>query len=165
MRLMQTTEAPRLPLTSLSDDERLFYDGMYEFADREVRPLVRQMDEQAKIPRPLIDRLFELGVMGIEIPESLGGGGATFFHSVLAVEAFSRVDPSIGVCVDVQNTLFINALLRYGSDDLKQRYLPKVASAALGAYALSEAGSGSDAFAMSVMCSRPSMPPRSMKAP
>src|SRR6187549_687385 len=148
MRLMQTTEAPRLPLTSLSDDERLFYDGMYEFADREVRPLVRQMDEQAKIPRPLIDRLFELGVMGIEIPESLGGGGATFFHSVLAVEAFSRVDPSIGVCVDVQNTLFINALLRYGSDDLKHRYLPKVASAALGAYALSEAGSGSDAFAM-----------------
>ena len=148
MRLMQTTEAPRLPLTSLSDDERLFYDGMYEFADREVRPLVRQMDEQAKIPRRLIDRLFELGVMGIEIPESLGGGGATFFHSVLAVEAFSRVDPSIGVCVDVQNTLFINALLRYGSDDLKHRYLPKVASAALGAYALSEAGSGSDAFAM-----------------
>jgi alkylation response protein AidB-like acyl-CoA dehydrogenase len=148
MRLMQTTDAPRLALTTLSDDERLFYDGMYEFADREVRPLVRQMDEQAKIPRALIDRLFDLGVMGIEIPESLGGGGATFFHAVLAVEAFSRVDPSIGVCVDVQNTLFINALLRYGSDDLKQRYLPKVASAALGAYALSEAGSGSDAFAM-----------------
>ena len=106
------------------------------------------MDEQAKIPRALIDRLFDLGVMGIEVPESLGGGGATFFHAVLAVEAFSRVDPSIGVCVDVQNTLFINALLRYGSDDLKQRYLPKVASSALGAYALSEAGSGSDAFAM-----------------
>jgi alkylation response protein AidB-like acyl-CoA dehydrogenase len=148
MRLMQTTEAPRLPLTALSDDERIFYDGMYEFADREVRPLARQMDEQAKIPRALIDRLFDLGVMGIEVPESLGGGGATFFHAVLAVEAFSRVDPSIGVCVDVQNTLFINALLRYGSDDLKQRYLPKVASSALGAYALSEAGSGSDAFAM-----------------
>ena len=148
MRLMQTTEATRPPLTTLSDDERLFYDGMYEFADREVRPLARQMDEQAKIPRALIDRLFELGVMGIEIPESLGGGGATFFHSVLAVEAFSRVDPSIGVCVDVQNTLFINALLRYGSDDIRQRYLPKVATSALGAYALSEAGSGSDAFAM-----------------
>jgi short-chain 2-methylacyl-CoA dehydrogenase len=148
MRLMQTTEAARSPLTALSDDERLFYDGMYEFADREVRPLVRQMDEQAKIPRTLLDRLFELGVMGIEVPESLGGGGATFFHAVLAVEAFSRVDPSIGVCVDVQNTLFINALLRYGSDEIKQRYLPKVAASVLGAYALSEAGSGSDAFAM-----------------
>jgi alkylation response protein AidB-like acyl-CoA dehydrogenase len=148
MRLMQTTEAPRAPLSVLSDDERLFYDGMYQFADREVRPLVRQMDEQAKIPRSLIDQLFELGVMAIEIPESYGGGGASFFHSVLAVEAFSRVDPSIGVCVDVQNTLFINALLRYASDDLKQRYLPRAAAGALGAYALSEAGSGSDAFAM-----------------
>src|SRR5688572_25917776 len=141
MRLMQTAEAARFPLTILSEDERLFYDGMYEFADREVRPLVRQMDEQAKVPRTLIDRLFELGVMGIEIPESLGGGGATFFHAVLAVEAFSRVDPSIGVCVDVQNTLFINALLRYGSDDVKHRYLPRAASSLLGAYALSEAGS------------------------
>jgi alkylation response protein AidB-like acyl-CoA dehydrogenase len=148
MRLMQTAEAARSPLTILSDDERLFYDGMYEFADREVRPLVRQMDEQAKIPRALIDRLFGLGVMGIEIPEALGGGGATFFHAVLAVEAFSRVDPSIGVCVDVQNTLFINALMRYGSEDIKHRYLPKVATSLLGAYALSEAGSGSDAFAM-----------------
>src|SRR5436190_7746068 len=139
MRLMQTTDVPRLPLTTVSDDERLFYDGMYEFADREVRPLVRQMDEQAKIPRGLIDRLFELGVMGIEIPESLGGGGATFFHSVLAVEAFSRVDPSIGVCVDVQNTLFINALLRWGSEDVKRRYLPGLAADTVGAYALSEA--------------------------
>jgi alkylation response protein AidB-like acyl-CoA dehydrogenase len=148
MRLMQMTDVARSPLTILSDDERLFYDGMYEFADREVRPLARQMDEQAKIPRTLIDQLFGLGVMGIEIPEALGGGGASFFHSVLAVEAFSRVDPSIGVCVDVQNTLFINALLRYGSDDIKHRYLPKVAASVLGAYALSEAGSGSDAFAM-----------------
>jgi len=148
MRLMQIADVARTPLTILSDDERLFYDGMYEFADREVRPLARQMDEQAKIPRTLIDRLFGLGVMGIEIPEALGGGGASFFHAVLAVEAFSRVDPSIGVCVDVQNTLFINALMRYGSDDIKHRYLPKVATSVLGAYALSEAGSGSDAFAM-----------------
>ena len=148
MRLMQITDVARSPLTILSDDERLFYKAMYEFADREVRPLARQMDEQAKIPRTLIDRLFSLGVMGIEIPEALGGGGASFFHSVLAVEAFSRVDPSIGVCVDVQNTLFINALMRYGSDDIKHRYLPKVATSVLGAYALSEAGSGSDAFAM-----------------
>jgi alkylation response protein AidB-like acyl-CoA dehydrogenase len=106
------------------------------------------MDEHAKIPRELIDKLFELGVMGIEIPDALGGGGATFFHAALAVEALSRVDPSIGVLVDVQNTLVINALLRWGSDEMKRRFLPKLAANTIGAYALSEAGSGSDAFAM-----------------
>jgi len=142
------TEPATQPLTNLADDERLFRDSVYEFADREIRPLVREMDEHGKIPRELIDKLFDLGVMGIEIPESFGGGGASFFHSVLAVEALSRVDPSIGVLVDVQNTLVINALLRWGSDELKRRYLPKMASATVGAYALSEAGSGSDAFAM-----------------
>src|SRR5689334_6901727 len=137
----------------LSEDEALFRDSVYEFADREVRPLVRDMDEHAKIPRDLLGKLFDLGVMGIEIPESFGGAGATFFHAVLAVEAFSRVDPSIGVLVDVQNTLVINALLRWGSDDVKRRYLPKLASGTIGAYALSEAGSGSDAFAMSTRAS------------
>jgi alkylation response protein AidB-like acyl-CoA dehydrogenase len=106
------------------------------------------MDEQAKLSPSLVGKLFDLGVMGIEIPESYGGSGASFFHSVLAVEAISRVDPSIGVLVDVQNTLVINALLRWGSDEIKQRYLPKMASETIGAYALSEAGSGSDAFAM-----------------
>jgi len=135
-------------LTTLTEDERLFRDSVYEFADREIRPLVREMDEHAKIPRGLLDKLFQLGVMGIEIPETYGGAGAGFFHSVLAVEALSRVDPSIGVLVDVQNTLVINALLRWGSDDTKRRYLPKMASNVIGAYALSEAGSGSDAFAM-----------------
>jgi len=135
-------------LTTLTEDERLFRDSVYEFADREIRPLVREMDEHAKIPRGLLDKLFQLGVMGIEIPETYGGAGASFFHSVLAVEALSRVDPSIGVLVDVQNTLVINALLRWGSDDTKRRYLPKMASNIIGAYALSEAGSGSDAFAM-----------------
>jgi alkylation response protein AidB-like acyl-CoA dehydrogenase len=135
-------------LTSLSEEERLVRDSVYEFADREIRPLVREMDEHAKIPRSLIDKLFALGVMGIEIPESHGGGGAGFFHAVLAVEALSRVDPSVGVLVDVQNTLVINALLRWGSEDQKRVYLPRLASAAIGAYALSEAGSGSDAFAM-----------------
>jgi len=135
-------------LTTLTEDERLFRDSVYEFADREIRPLVREMDEHAKIPRGLLDKLFQLGVMGIEIPETYGGAGASFFHSVLAVEALSRVDPSIGVLVDVQNTLVINALLRWGSDDTKRRYLPKMASNVIGAYALSEAGSGSDAFAM-----------------
>src|SRR5262245_22082937 len=106
------------------------------------------MDEKAKMPRDLIDKLFELGVMGIEIPEKYGGAGATFFHSVLAVEALSTVDPSVGVLVDVQNTLVINALVRWGSEDQQLRYLPQLAGRTVGAYALSEAGSGSDAFAL-----------------
>jgi alkylation response protein AidB-like acyl-CoA dehydrogenase len=144
----QNTEQAGVALTMLSEDERLFRDSVYEFADREVRPLVREMDEHAKIPKPLIEKLFDLGVMAIETPESFGGGGARFFHAVLAVEALSRVDPSIGVLVDVQNTLVINALLRWGSDDVKRRYLPKLAAGTIGAYALSEAGSGSDAFAL-----------------
>ena len=146
-----TTKADlaRPPLTRLSEDEVLFRDSVYEFADREIRPLVREMDEHAKIPRELLGKLFDLGVMGIEIPESYGGAGATFFHAALAVEAFSRVDPSVAVLVDVQNTLVINALMRWGGDEVKRRYLPKLASGTIGAYALSEAGSGSDAFAMS----------------
>jgi alkylation response protein AidB-like acyl-CoA dehydrogenase len=138
----------RTALTALSDDERLFRDSVYEFADRDVRPLVRQMDDEAKIPRDLVDRLFSLGVMGIEIPDGLGGGGGTFFHSVLAVEALSRVDPSVGVLVDVHNTLVINALLRWASESQNRAYLPRLAQKSVGAYALSEAGSGSDAFAL-----------------
>ena len=144
----QHSELTMSALTTLSEDERLFRDSVYEFADREIRPLVREMDEHAKIAPSLVGKLFDLGVMGIEIPDSFGGGGASFFHSVLAVEAISRVDPSIGVLVDVQNTLVINALLRWGTDDVKRRYLPKMASNTIGAYALSEAGSGSDAFAL-----------------
>jgi alkylation response protein AidB-like acyl-CoA dehydrogenase len=143
-------------LTTLSDDERIFRDSVYEFADREIRPHVREMDEAAEMPRPLIDRLFELGVMGIEIPESAGGAGGTFFHAVLAVEAVSRVDPSIGVLVDVQNTLVINALLKWGSDELKERCLPRLADRSVGAYALSEAGSGSDAFALTTRATQSS---------
>jgi alkylation response protein AidB-like acyl-CoA dehydrogenase len=135
-------------LTTFSDVERLIYDGVYEFADKEIRPLVRQMDEECKIPRSLLDRLFALNVMGIEIPEPDGGAGGTFFHSVLAVEALSRVDPSIGVLVDVQNTLVVNALLRWGSEAQKKTWLPRLAQKSVGAYALSEAGSGSDAFAL-----------------
>lgn len=146
--MTQQLDISAQPLTVLAEDERIFRDSVFEFADQQVRPLVRQMDEEAKIPRQLIDRLFELGVMGIEIPESYGGAGARFFHAVLAVEALSRVDPSVGVLVDVQNTLVINALLRWGSDAVKQRYLPKLAASWIGAYALSEAGSGSDAFAL-----------------
>ena len=135
-------------LTTLHEDEALFRHSVHEFADREIRPLVRAMDEEATIPRQLIDKLFDLGVMGIEIPEAHGGAGASFFHAVLAVEALSRVDPSIAVMVDVQNTLVINALLRWGADDLARRHLPGLAGDTVGAYALSEAGSGSDAFAL-----------------
>jgi len=136
------------PLSMLSEDERLLRDSVREFAEAQVRPLVREMDEHAKIPKALIDQLFDLGVMGIEIPEAYGGSGGTFFHAVLAVEELSRVDPSIGVLVDVQNTLVINAFLRWGNDEVKQRYLPKLGANTVGAYALSEAGSGSDAFAL-----------------
>ncbi len=134
-------------LTRLAEDEVLFRDSVYEFADKEVRPLAREMDEHAKMSPELIKKLFDLGVMSIEIPESYGGAGGSFFHSVLAVESMSRVDPSVGVLVDVQNTLVINALLKWGSEEIKRRYLPKMAKSLIGAFCLSEAGSGSDAFA------------------
>jgi alkylation response protein AidB-like acyl-CoA dehydrogenase len=142
------TQRNAAALTELDDDETLFARSVLEFAEREIRPLVREMDERGAIPQELIEKLFDLGVMGIEVPERYGGAGASFFHAVLAVEGLSRVDPSIGVLVDVQNTLVINALVRFGSDDLKDRYLPKLARDTVGAYALSEAGSGSDAFAL-----------------
>ena len=135
-------------LTRLAEDEVLFRDSVYEFADKEIRPLSREMDEHAKMPRELIDQLFDLGIMGIEVPESHAGAGASFFHSVLAVEALSRVDPAVGVLVDVQNTLVINAILRWGTEQIKHRHLPRLASSIVGAYCLSEAGSGSDAFAL-----------------
>src|SRR5687767_10396984 len=135
-------------LTDLSEDERILRDSIREFTNAQVRPLVREMDEQAKIPKDLVTKLFDLGVMGIEVPESYGGAGGSFFHAVLAVEELSRVDPSIGVLVDVQNTLVINAFLRWGNDDIKKRFLPRLAADTVGAYALSEAGSGSDAFAL-----------------
>jgi alkylation response protein AidB-like acyl-CoA dehydrogenase len=146
-----TKPSPELPvpLTTLTDDEILFRDSVRQFADREIAPLVREMDEHGAIPRHLIGQLFDLGVMGIEIPDQFGGSGARFFHAVLAVEALSQVDPSVGVLVDVHNTLVINALLRWGGEELRKRYLPKLAAGAVGAYALSEAGSGSDAFALS----------------
>src|SRR5690349_13612691 len=136
------------PISRLAEDEKLFADSVYEFADREIRPHVQEMDEHAKISKDLIAKLFDLGVMAIEVPEAYNGAGASFFHAVLAVEELSRVDPSIGVFVDVQNTLVINAVMRWGSDEMKRRYLPRLAEGAVGAYALSEAGSGSDAFAL-----------------
>ena len=145
---MSQTMTAMPALTRLAEDEAIFRDSVYEFAGKEVRPLAREMDEQAKMSPALIKKLFELGVMSVEIPESYGGAGGTFFHSVLAVESLSRVDPSVGVLVDVQNTLVINALLRWGTDEMKRKYLPKLASNTIGAYCLSEAGSGSDAFAL-----------------
>ncbi len=146
MSQTMTTAVPAL--TRLTEDETIFRDSVYEFADKEVRPLAREMEEQAKMSPALIKKMFDLGVMSVEVPESYGGAGGTFFHSVLAVESLSRVDPSVGVLVDVQNTLVINAVLRWGTDEIKRRYLPKLASSTIGAYCLSEAGSGSDAFAM-----------------
>jgi alkylation response protein AidB-like acyl-CoA dehydrogenase len=145
---MTSNPAPVPPLTILSEDERLFRATVRSFAETEVAPLVREMDEQGMIPQQLVDQLFELGLMAIEIPDSLGGGGAHFFLSVLAVEELARIDPAVAVVVDVQNTLVINALLKWGSDDLQQRFLPMLAGGTIGAYALSEAGSGSDAFAL-----------------
>ncbi|PYQ15732.1 MAG: acyl-CoA dehydrogenase [Acidobacteria bacterium] len=147
---MPETLAPArsLPLTDLSEDERMFRDQVRDFAEAEVRPLVPTMDREARIPRELIDKCFELGIMGIEVPESAGGAAATFFMSVLAVEELARVDASLAVLVDVQNTLVNNALLRWGTDEQKARYFPRLASEWVGAYALSEAGSGSDAFAL-----------------
>ena len=136
------------PLTNLAEDERLLFDSVLEFAEREIAPRVREMDEQAKFPKGLIPKLFDLGVMGIEVPESLGGSGATFVHSVLAVEALARVDASVAVLVDVQNTLVINAVTRWGSDEVKARFLPMLAGGTVGAYARAEEGSGSDACAL-----------------
>src|SRR5579864_9358356 len=140
--------APPTPLTTLTEDEILFRDNIRQFADEKIRPLVREMDEKGVFDKNLIQEFFQLGLMGIEIPEQYGGSGAKFFEAILAVEELSRVDASAGVIVDVQNILVNNALLRWGTDDQKKRYLPKMPTEIVGAYALSEAASGSDAFAL-----------------
>jgi alkylation response protein AidB-like acyl-CoA dehydrogenase len=144
---LQPATAPA-PLTALTEDEVLFRDNIRQFAEDKVRPLVREMDEKGVFDKDLIHQFFELGLMGIEIPEQHGGGAGTFFEAVLAVEEMSRVDASAGVVVDVQNTLVNNTLLRWGAEEQKKRYLPRMASQWVGAYALSEAASGSDAFAL-----------------
>src|SRR6202007_2729481 len=140
--------APPTPLTNLSEDEILFRDNIRQFADDKIRPLVKEMDDKGIFDKNLIHEFFQLGLMGIEIPEQFGGGGAKFFEAILAVEELSRVDASAGVVVDVQNTLVNNALLRWGNAEQKKRFLPKMAADTCGAYALSEASSGSDAFAL-----------------
>jgi alkylation response protein AidB-like acyl-CoA dehydrogenase len=136
------------PLTTLTDDEILFRDNVRQFAEDKIRPLAKEMDEKAVFDHALIDQFFHLGLMGIEIPEQYGGAGGKFFEAILAVEEFSRADASAGVIVDVQNTLVANAILRWATEDQKKRYLTKMAADTVGAYALSEAGSGSDAFAL-----------------
>jgi alkylation response protein AidB-like acyl-CoA dehydrogenase len=141
------SEAPA-PVTTLTDDEQLFRDNVRQFAEDKIRPLVKEMDEKGVFEKDLLHQFFQLGLMGIEIPEAHGGGGGRFFEAILAVEEFSRVDASAGVIVDVQNTLVNNALVRWASEEQKKKYLPKMAADTVGAYALSEAGSGSDAFAL-----------------
>ena len=136
------------PLTTLSEDEQMFRASVREFAEGELRPRVAQMEEAGKLDPAVIKQCFELGLMGIETPEEYGGAGANFFTAILAVEELSRVDGSVGVLVDVQNTLVNNALVHWGNTEQKQKYLPKLATGSVGAYALSEAGSGSDAFAL-----------------
>ncbi len=137
-----------MPLTQLSDEEALFRDTVAQFARDEVAPLVRRMDEEQHMDAALLGKMFELGLMAIEIPEEFGGSGGSFFDAVLAVEALSAVDPAVGLVVDVQNTLAASALLRWATEEQKRKYLPRLAKDAVGAYALSEAGSGSDAFAL-----------------
>ena len=142
------------PLTRLAEDERLLRTAVRAFADAEIAPLTREMDAAGRMPRELIDQLFALGVMGIEIPERWGGAGGRFFLSVLAVEELARVDPAVAVVCDVQNTLVVNALLRWGSEEQHRRLLPALAARAVGAYALSEAASGSDAFSLTTRAVR-----------
>ena len=141
-------DTPPAPLVALTEDEILFRDTIRQFADETVRPHVKEMDEKGVFEPSLIRNFFELGLMGIEVPEQYGGGGGTFFEAIIAVEELSRVDASVGVIVDVQNTLVDNALMRWTTDDQKKRYLPRMCSDTVGAYALSEANSGSDAFAL-----------------
>jgi alkylation response protein AidB-like acyl-CoA dehydrogenase len=135
-------------LTQLSEDERMFRDTVRQFATEQIAPLVRTMDESQQMDPALIKKLFDLGLMGIEIPEEYDGSAGTFFEAILAVEEISSVDPSVGVLVDVQNTLCINALVRWATVEQKAKYLTRLAVNTIGAYALSEAASGSDAFAL-----------------
>jgi butyryl-CoA dehydrogenase/short/branched chain acyl-CoA dehydrogenase len=143
-----SSHAAGVPVTQLSDDEKLFADAMRAFARIEVAPLVRLMDEAQHMDADLIEKMFALGLMGIEIPEEYGGSGGSFFDAVLAVELLSTVDPAVALVVDVHNTLVASAIMRWANDEQKRKYLPRLAEDTVGAYALSEAGSGSDAFAL-----------------
>jgi alkylation response protein AidB-like acyl-CoA dehydrogenase len=145
--MSEVTET-RLPVTTLTEEEVLFREATRDFAEKRVKPRVMDMDRAGKLPRELIDELFTLGVMGIEIPQSYGGAGSNFLMSILAIEELARVDPAVAVCVDVQNTLVNNALLRWLTPEQQARFFPRLARDTVGAYALSEPDSGSDAFGM-----------------
>ncbi len=136
------------PLTQLSEDEKMLSDAAEEFAESVLKPKVQEMEEQAQLDPELIESFFEMGFMGIEVPAEYEGGDGTFFMSILAIEQISKVDASASVFMDVQNTLVNNAFLRFGSDALKEKYLPSLATSKVGAYCLSEAGAGSDAFSL-----------------
>ncbi len=142
-------EGAPMPLLVLTEDEQLFRDNIRKFAEESIGPLVKEMDEKGVMDHSLVEQFHQLGLMGIEIPEQYGGGGGSFFEAILTVEELSRVDPSVGVLVDVQNTLVNNALIRWGNEEQKKKYLPKMCNEWVGSYALSEAGAGSDAFALS----------------
>src|SRR5258705_3659552 len=139
-----------MPLTHLGEDEQMFRDTVRRFAVEQIGPLVRGMDESQHMDSSLIKKLFQLGLMGIEIPEQYGGAGGTFFNAILAVEEISTVDPSVGVMVDVQNTLCINALIRWATEDQKKKYLPRLATDTIGTYPLSDAASGFDTLAFPI---------------
>jgi butyryl-CoA dehydrogenase/short/branched chain acyl-CoA dehydrogenase len=144
----QLANSPARPLTLLSEEESMFRDSVRRFAREQIAPHVRAMDDEGVFRPELVRQFFDLSLMGIEIPEEYGGQGGTFFQAVVAIEELAAVDPSASVIVDVQNTLVNNALLRYGNEEQKRRYLPRLAAETVASYALSEAGSGSDAFAM-----------------
>ncbi|REJ79216.1 MAG: acyl-CoA dehydrogenase [Acidobacteria bacterium] len=141
-------ESQRPALTILSEEEELFRASFREFAEGEVLPRVNDMEEAGKLDPELIKQCFELGLMAIETPEEYGGAGSTFFNAILAIEELARVDASTSVFVDVQNTLVTNAIIKWGNEEQRKKYLPQMATSKVGAYALSEAGSGSDAFAL-----------------
>ncbi|MBI3801559.1 MAG: acyl-CoA dehydrogenase [Deltaproteobacteria bacterium] len=145
---MPDVQETRMPVTTLSEDEQLFREMVRGFAEEKIKPHVMEMDRAGQLPREMIDQLFAIGVMGIELPTLYGGAGANFLMAILAIEELARVDPSVAVCVDVQNTLVNNALLRWLTPEQKERLLPRLARDVVGAYALSEPGSGSDAFSM-----------------
>ena len=146
--------SPSQPLSILGEDESLFFNSVVEFAESEIAPHVREMDQAGELRPDVIRKLFEFGLMGIEVPEEFGGQGGNFFDAVLAVQALSRFDPSVSVVVDVQNTLVANALLRWATESQKRKFLPRLCKDTVCSYALSEAGSGSDAFAMQTRAER-----------
>ncbi|MBN2732874.1 MAG: acyl-CoA dehydrogenase [Balneolaceae bacterium] len=148
---MEDIKTQMPPLTQLTEDEKMLKDAAADFADTVLKPKVMEMDEAAKLDPEIIEQFFDMGLMGIEIPEKYQGAGGSFFMSIVAIEEISRIDASVGVFMDVQNTLVNNAFLNWGSDEIHEKYLPQLATDKVGAYCLSEAGSGSDAFALKAM--------------